>query len=113
MEDGNDPGKSFLGYVVAAQPLGQLISSPILGYLGNRFGSVRYLTMTTMSILCLGFIFYACIHALPPPRKWYLIVARFLVGAAAGIAKNLLRITGNSNVSYDSPEPPKDRWTFR
>jgi len=84
MEDGVDPGKDFLGYVIAAQPLGQLIFSPLMGYLGNRFGSVRYLSMTTMTILCCGFVFYACIHALPPPRKWYLVISRFLIGAAAG-----------------------------
>lgn len=90
MEDGHDPGKDFLGYVIAAQPLGQLIFSPIMGYLGNRFGSVRYLSMTTMMLQCIGFIFYACVHALPPPRKWYLVISRFLIGAAAGTATDLL-----------------------
>ena len=85
MEDGNEEGlKSFLGWVVAAQPFAQLFFSPLMGFLGNKIGSIRYLSMFTMGLLCAGFVFYACIHALPPPRKYYLVIARFIIGAAAG-----------------------------
>lgn len=85
MNDNDDTGmKSFLGWVVAAQPFAQLFFSPLMGYLGNRFGSVRWLSMITITILCGGFVFYACIHALPQPRKYYLVIARFIIGAAAG-----------------------------
>jgi MFS transporter, ceroid-lipofuscinosis neuronal protein 7 len=76
--------KSFLGWVVAAQPLAQLFFSPLMGFLGNKFGTVRYLMMITMVILTGGFIFYACIGALPCPRKFYLVIGRLIIGAAAG-----------------------------
>lgn len=77
-------GNGFLGFFIAAQPLGQLIFSPIMGYLGNRIGSVRILTMISMLFLAAGFALYACVSAIPPPRKWYLFAARFLIGAAGG-----------------------------
>ena len=77
--------KSFLGWVIAAQPFGQLFFSPLMGYLGNRMGSVRWLSMFTMGLLSVGFIFYACIHALPEPRRWYLVIARLMIGAASGL----------------------------
>ena len=85
MEDGNEEGlHTFLGWVVAAQPLAQFVFSPLMGYLGNRFGTIRYLSMFTMALLAVGFVFYACIHAFPPPRKYYIVAARLIVGAAAG-----------------------------
>lgn len=84
--DKMDPtaGTDFLGLFIAAQPLAQLIFSPIMGYLGNKLGSVRILSMISMSFLALGFALYACVAALPEPRRWYLFAARFLIGAAGG-----------------------------
>ena len=79
-----EAGTQFLGFFVAAQPLGQLIFSPIMGYLGNRIGSIRILSMISTLILASGFAFYACVSLLPEPRRWYLFTARFLIGAASG-----------------------------
>ena len=78
--------KSFLGWVIAAQPFAQLFFSPLMGYLGNRLGSIRWLSMFTMGLLSAGFVFYACIHALPEPRRWYLVIARAVIGAASGLS---------------------------
>ncbi|EFX78858.1 hypothetical protein DAPPUDRAFT_305114 [Daphnia pulex] len=84
--DKMDPeaGTDFLGLFIAAQPLAQLIFSPIMGYLGNKLGSIRILSMISMSFLAAGFALYACVAALPEPRRWYLFAARFLIGAAGG-----------------------------
>ena len=77
-------GTDFLGLFIAAQPLAQLIFSPLMGYLGNKLGSIRILSMISMSFLAGGFALYACVAALPEPRRWYLFAARFLIGAAGG-----------------------------
>lgn len=81
-EDGD---KRFLGWIIAANPLGQLISSPIVGWLGNKLGSVRWLCMLTGVLNLIGFVLYACLGALPQPRRYWMIVARFIVGIAAGL----------------------------
>jgi ceroid-lipofuscinosis MFS transporter 7 len=53
--------------------------------LGNKFGSIRLLSILSTLILAAGFVLYACVSALPGQRRWYLFAARFLVGAAAGL----------------------------
>lgn len=80
-----DAGTQFLGLFIAAQPLAQLFFSPLMGFLANKIGSIRYLSMTSTLILAGGFSFYACISAMPEPRRWYLFASRFLIGAAGGI----------------------------
>lgn len=79
-------GTDFLGWFIAAQPLAQLFFSPLMGYLGNRIGSIRILSMISMTFLSAGFALYACVSAIYPEdsRRWYLFAARFLIGAAGG-----------------------------
>ena len=79
-----DADKRVLGWVIAANPVGQLISSPIVGWLGNRFGSVRWLCMLTGVLNMIGFVLYACLGGLPQQRRYWMIFARFIVGIAAG-----------------------------
>ncbi len=76
-----------MGWVIAAQPVGQLLSSPFVGWLGNKFGSVRWLCMTTGLLNMIGFVLYAVLGDLPQPRRYWMIFARFIVGVAAGILK--------------------------
>jgi hypothetical protein len=76
--------KKFLGWVIAANPLGQLISSPLVGYVANRWKSVRLLCILTGILNVIGFALYASVGALPQPRKYWIIMARFIVGFAAG-----------------------------
>lgn len=85
--DEMDPkaGTDFLGLFIAAQPLAQLFFSPLMGYLGNKMKSIRILSMISMTFLAAGFALYACVSALPEPRRWYLFAARFLIGAAGGL----------------------------
>ncbi len=79
-----EAGTQFLGLFISAQPLAQLFFSPLLGFLGTKFGSIRMLSIASTLVLAVGFVLYACVSALSEPRRWYLFTARFLVGAAAG-----------------------------
>jgi len=76
--------KRFLGWVVAANPIGQLLSAPIVGWLSNRMGSVRWLCIVTNLLSSSGFIIYASLSTLPQPQVLWMIVSRFVVGLAAG-----------------------------
>lgn len=84
-----EAGTQFLGLFISAQPLAQLFFSPLLGFLGNKFGSIRILSILSTLVLATGFVLYACVSALPGPRRWYLFAARFLIGAAAGLNRFL------------------------
>jgi len=79
-----DSDKRFLGWVVAANPIGQLISAPIVGWLSNRWNSVRWLCITTNLLNSVGFIIYASLSVLPQPQKLWMVASRFIVGIAAG-----------------------------
>lgn len=83
-----DAGTQFLGFFLAAQPLAQLFFSPFMGYLGNRLGSIRIPAIVSTLIMTAGFVLYACISALPEPRRWYLFAARFIIGSAGGKINN-------------------------
>lgn len=79
-----EAGTQFLGLFIASQPLAQLFFSPVMGFLGNRLGSIRIPAMVSTFIMAIGFAFYASVSALPEPRRWYLFGARFIIGAAGG-----------------------------
>lgn len=104
-----DAGTRFLGIFIASQAVAQLFSSPILGFLANQFGSVRWLLMLSILITGSGFAFYACVGLLPPPRRWYLFSARLIMGLAGGnslkhkhqsIYFNICNVAGSSTLCY-------------
>ena len=76
--------KIFLGWVVAASPIGQLISSPLLGWLANRWNSVRWLCVSANLMNAIGHIVYGSILFFPGPQKYWMIVSRFIIGISAG-----------------------------
>lgn len=61
-----------------------MIASPIVGWVGNKLNSVRWLCMGTGFLNLIGFVMYACLGAFPQPRRYWMILARFIVGIAAG-----------------------------
>ena len=81
-----DPDAStvFLGLFIASQPLAQLFFSPLMGWLSQKLGSIRILSMVSSLIMAVGFAFFACISAFPEPRRWWMFASRFVIGAAAG-----------------------------
>ncbi|XP_065584785.1 major facilitator superfamily domain-containing protein 8-like isoform X2 [Artemia franciscana] len=92
--DGSDPTftepKVFFGWVVASFPLGQLIASPLAGYVGKRFGTIRIPLFATLFLFTAGMVFYAMLGAIPPPRRYWMLGSRFVTGmAAATVALSL------------------------
>ncbi|XP_063989056.1 major facilitator superfamily domain-containing protein 8 [Diachasmimorpha longicaudata] len=83
--DGLDPtaGKKFMGYVVAANPLGQMLFSPLVGWWGNKRGSVRLPLLVTLALFVASSAVYSSLQIIPGSPKVWMIVARFGVGVSS------------------------------
>ncbi|EGI68201.1 Major facilitator superfamily domain-containing protein 8 [Acromyrmex echinatior] len=77
-------GKEFMGYVVAANPLGQMLFSPLVGWWGNKRGSVRLPLLVTLALFTISSAAYSILEMIPGNKKNYMLVARFFVGVSSG-----------------------------
>lgn len=78
-------GKEFMGYVVASNPLGQMIFSPIFGYWGNKIKSVRIPLLCSIAIFTLSSAVYSSLELFPTEMvKYWMLLSRFLVGVGSG-----------------------------
>lgn len=77
-------GKEFLGVVVAANPLGQMLFSPLVGLWANRVGSVRAPMLATLALFVLASALYSELYLTRPHAKYWMVVARFFVGVSSG-----------------------------
>ncbi|XP_023341021.1 major facilitator superfamily domain-containing protein 8 [Eurytemora carolleeae] len=79
--------------MVAINPLGQLIFSPIFGWLGNRFGSIRLICLISCIAYVIGNVMYSCLSLFPhdpdedvETRGRYRYIAMFLARLLVGIS---------------------------
>ena len=95
--------------MVAADALAQIMVAPILGYVADRTGSIRIVSMLCSLIFCLGNVFYSAISLVPSTignlkqaRYGAMIIARFLVGIGTGtqVIHIYLCIGTLKNVAY-------------
>ncbi|KZC09574.1 Major facilitator superfamily domain-containing protein 8, partial [Dufourea novaeangliae] len=75
--------KEFLGYVIAANPLAQMLFSPLLGWWGDKRGSIRLPLLSTLGLFTFASGIYSILEILPGDRKMFMIIARFLVGVSS------------------------------
>ncbi|XP_076752228.1 CLN7/MFS domain-containing 8 isoform X2 [Xylocopa sonorina] len=76
-------GKEFMGYIVAANPLGQMLFSPLLGWWGDKRKSIRVPLLSTLALFTLASGMYSVLEIVPGDRKMYMVAARFLVGVSS------------------------------
>lgn len=82
-----EAGKEFMGYIVAANPLGQTIFSPLVGYWSNKLGSIRMPMLCSLAVFTMASIMYSSLEAFPSHHKYWMFGARALIGiASANIA---------------------------
>ena len=74
----------FMGYVVAANPFGQMLFSPLVGWWGNKIGSVRLPLLATLALFTASSAVYSALEIIPGDKKAYMITARFFVGVSSG-----------------------------
>ncbi|BFZ24552.1 hypothetical protein BsWGS_27591 [Bradybaena similaris] len=75
---------SFLGWVVAAYSLGQLVASPCFGGWANLRSSSREPLTVSLMLTILSNVFYMYLESLPFHRDYFMILARGLIGFSAG-----------------------------
>lgn len=73
-----------MGYVVAANPLGQMLFSPLVGWWGNKRGSVRLPLLVTLALFTIASAVYSILEVIPGDKKNYMFAARFFVGVSSG-----------------------------
>lgn len=76
--------KEVLGLAVGANPLGQLLFSPLLGWWANRAGGARGPMLATLALFVLASALYSQLHLTRPHAKYWMVFARFLVGVSSG-----------------------------
>lgn len=73
-----------MGYIVAANPLGQMLFSPLVGLWSNKLGSVRIPVMLSLLLFTLSSAVYSSLELLSSHRKHWMLWTRFLVGVSSG-----------------------------
>ena len=71
-----------MGFIVAANPLGQFIFSPVFGYWSNKSTSLRVPFIVSLIIFALSSGVYSCLDIVYNNVKFYMALSRFFVGAS-------------------------------
>lgn len=76
-----------MGFVVAANPLGQMLFSPLFGWWSNKLKSIRVPLLASMAIFCISSAIYSSLDLFEKDVKYWMFIARFFVGiSSANIA---------------------------
>ncbi|KAG5677633.1 hypothetical protein PVAND_007374 [Polypedilum vanderplanki] len=81
-----DPGttKEFYSLIVAANPLGQFIFSPLIGLWQNKSASIRWPIITSLIIFIISNAFYSSLDMLVGYGvKYWMLIIRFFTGVAS------------------------------
>ena len=71
--------------MVAINPIGQMVFSPILGWITNKVGSIRVVCFLTCILYIIGNVIYSCLSLFPDShdgwwRSGFMLFGRLLVG---------------------------------
>lgn len=74
----------FFRYVVAANPLGQMVFSPLIGWWSTRIGSVRSPLFWTIILFTIASGWYSILELFEVShRRYWMLVTRLLVGISS------------------------------
>lgn len=76
-------GKHFFSFVVAANPLGQFVLSPLLGYWTNKSTSIRFPIIASLVLFCISSGLYSSLDLMTFGVKYWMLIVRFFMGAAS------------------------------
>lgn len=74
-----------MGYIVGANPLGQMLFSPLFGWWSNRLGSIRLPLLVSLALFIIASGIYSTLEMFESYRKYWMLYARFLVGVSSGM----------------------------
>ncbi|XP_039443579.1 major facilitator superfamily domain-containing protein 8-like [Culex pipiens pallens] len=76
-------GKEFMGWIVGANPVGQMIFSPLVGWWGNRLGSIRLPLLCSLALFSIASGIYSTLEVFTTHRKYWMLYSRFLIGVSS------------------------------
>lgn len=79
-----------MGYVVAANPLAQMLFSPLFGWWGNRLGTCRMPIILSLIIFIMANASYSILELIHWYPKYWMLMSRFFVGISSGKLNLLL-----------------------
>lgn len=71
-----------MGLIVAANPLGQMIFSPIFGRWGNKLGTIRLPLLISLALFSVASALYSSLELVNNVKYW-MLVSRFLIGVSS------------------------------
>ncbi|CAF1210482.1 unnamed protein product [Adineta steineri] len=77
---------TFLGWLVAAFSIGQLIASPLIGYITNQTNKNTMPLVISTALIAASNILYAYVQSINNvgmSNKWWLMLSRFIMGIGA------------------------------
>jgi ceroid-lipofuscinosis MFS transporter 7 len=82
-----------MGFIVAANPLGQFIFSPIFGWWANKAHSIRTPFVVSLLVFIIFSGVYSSLDIVEHHVKYYMALARFFVGvSSANVGKFIVMI---------------------
>ncbi|CAG9769661.1 unnamed protein product [Ceutorhynchus assimilis] len=76
-------GKEFMGFIVAANPFGQMLFSPLVGWWSNKLGSIRIPLIFSLLLFTFASGIYSCLELFDSHIKHWMLWSRFLVGVSS------------------------------
>ncbi|XP_065360293.1 major facilitator superfamily domain-containing protein 8 isoform X1 [Calliphora vicina] len=76
-------GKEFMGLIVAANPLGQMIFSPLFGWWSNKIGTIRLPLLSSLALFTVASAIYSSLEMRPDHVKYWMLASRFLIGVSS------------------------------
>ncbi|XP_062129736.1 major facilitator superfamily domain-containing protein 8 isoform X2 [Drosophila sulfurigaster albostrigata] len=76
-------GKEFMGLIVAANPLAQMIFSPIFGWWGNKLGTIRLPLLISLGLFTIASALYSSLELVGDNAKYWMLISRFLIGVSS------------------------------
>ncbi|KHJ40877.1 hypothetical protein D918_09086 [Trichuris suis] len=74
----------FFGWTVAAYSIGQLVASPLFGFLSNWTKRCRWVFVLCLCSALLANCLYVLVELFPTNRRYAIMIARLFMGVAAG-----------------------------
>ncbi|EAT38955.1 AAEL009195-PA [Aedes aegypti] len=78
-----DAGKEFMGWIVSANPVGQMIFSPLVGWWSNRLGSIRLPLLVSLALFSIASGIYSTLELFTSHHKYWMMYSRFLIGVSS------------------------------
>ncbi|VDM44241.1 unnamed protein product [Toxocara canis] len=75
---------AFFGWITSAYSIGQMVSTWGFGYWNQKTMSARHPACCGLFFMAIGNILYALLPNLPNNHRWFMLVARLLVGFGSG-----------------------------